>query len=702
MKHLFAIALICFTNLAIAQKQEKKNTTTVDTIKAIQLDEIIVKGNPLNAISHSVITVDEAKKNSQPRTATDLFKDIPGFSIQKRSAIASEPSLRAFKYEQMNIKYDAGGKYVHACPNRMDPITAHIIPEEVRKIEVIKGPFTSRYGQTFGGIVNIVTSPTIHPENGLYGEFQSGYETNGNNSASRAELQYVKNKFNFTVNGEYRNYGNYKDGNGIKTPSGFVTKSYSAKAGYNFSANQTIRFDWRQKFGDQIVHTGLPMDSPYDNSYSMGLDYKWKMVSEKIKNISFKSYYTFVDHLMTNGFDLNNPRPNYPAIDARTPVSSTSHGGRFEIEHQPDSKLSMFYGIDLDNIYREGKKSVVANVNPNTGEPFAIPTTTISEVWQDATTNDLGIFIEFNYNFSDYFAATAGARTDYTTAKIDSPDTGFLALYNGTVSDKTDVTFAGHFGLKFNKKGWNAQLSFGRGVRTASMLERYIYRFEIGSDSRQYIGNPNLKPEVNYQTELSISKKIEHFSVGTSAFISYMDNYITGVLRPSLTGGTSCGGIAPIAPKQFVNVNAYQYGFETFVDFEIIKNLSFSTNISLTKARNLTLKEPLAQVFPMVIRNELKYEKPKYWLSLRSEIVDNQNDFAPSFAETATPGYEVFDLRIGYKPIKNVTFGGAVLNIFDEGYYSHLNFSFKNADINNGYRIHEPGRNFSVFAKYNF
>ena len=507
MKKIFALALFGFAGIAIAQNQEKRDLIRIDSIEAIQLDEIILKKNSLQNISHAVIAIDETKKNSQPRTATDLFKDIPGFSIQKRSAIAAEPSLRAFKYEQMNIKFDAGAKYVHACPNRMDPITAHIIPEEVRKIEVIKGPFTSRFGQTFGGIVNIVTTPKIASKNGLYGEIQTGFETNGNNSASRAELQYVKNKFNLTVNGEYREYGNYKDGNGVETPSGFITKSYSAKAGYNVNDNQTIRLDWRQKFGEQIIHTGLPMDSPFDDSYSIGLDYKWRSVSEKIKNISFKSYYTFVDHLMTNGFDLDKPRPNFPAIDARTPVKSTSYGGRFEIEHQPTTKWNVFYGTDLDHIFREGKKSVTANVNPNTGEPFETPTTTIAEVWQDATIDDLGVFTEFNYSFSNYFAATAGARMDYVTAKIASPDAGFLAIYE-TISDKIDVTFAGHVGLKFNKNDWNSQLSFGRGVRTASMLERYIYRFEIGSDSRQYIGNPDLKPEVNYQTEWNISKKI--------------------------------------------------------------------------------------------------------------------------------------------------------------------------------------------------
>lgn len=700
MNKIAIFAMLWLSAMGIAQTNNA-TYTKIDTAKTYLIDEIIIEGNSLKDISHSVIAIDEAKKNSQPRTATDLFKDIPGFGIQKRSAIASEPSLRAFKYEQMNIKYDAGGKYVHACPNRMDPITAHIIPEEVRKIEVIKGPFTTRYGQTFGGIVNIVTSPKIHAENGIFGELQSGFETNGNNSATRAELQWVKNKFNLTLNGEYREYGNYKDGNNVETPSGFITKSYSAKVGYHFTENQSLRIDWRQKFGEQIIHTGLPMDSPFDDSYSLGIDYQWKNISEKIKNISFKSYYTFVDHLMTNGFDLDKPRPNFPAQDARTPVNSNSFGGRFEMEHQPTKNLTIFYGTDLDNIAREGQRTVVANINPNTGMPFTIPTTTVSEVWQDAEINDLGIFTEFNYHFTEYLAATAGARIDFVNAKIGSPDPGFIAIY-GNVSNKDDITFAGHVGLKFKKNGWNSQLSFGKGVRTASMLERYIYRFEIGSDSRQYIGNPNLKPEVNYQTEWSISKKWENLQLGTSIFISYLDNYITGIVRPSLTGGTSCGGTAPAAPKQYFNVNAYQYGFEAFADLKILENLSFSTNISYTKARNLTLKEPLAQVFPLAIRSELKFEKPKYWLSFRTEIISKQNDFAPSFAETATPGYEVCDFRMGYKPFKNTTLGGAVLNIFDEAYYAHLNFAFKNADFNNGYRIHEPGRNFSVFVKYEF
>jgi hypothetical protein len=43
------------------------------------------------------------------------------------------------------------------------------------------------------------------------------------------------------------------------------------------------------------------------------------------------------------------------------------------MEHQPTTKLNVFYGLDLDNIFREGEKSVTANINPNTGEPITNP-----------------------------------------------------------------------------------------------------------------------------------------------------------------------------------------------------------------------------------------------------------------------------------------------------------------------------------------
>ena len=129
--------------------------------QAFDLDNIIVTADPFGNLAQSRIVYDDVKAITQPRNVSDLFKDIPGFGIIKRGAYASEPVFRAFKYEQLNVQYDGGMKILNACPNRMDPITTHVIPEEIERIEVVKGPFTVRFGQNFGGIINMVSKTPV-------------------------------------------------------------------------------------------------------------------------------------------------------------------------------------------------------------------------------------------------------------------------------------------------------------------------------------------------------------------------------------------------------------------------------------------------------------------------------------------------------------------------------------------------------------
>jgi iron complex outermembrane receptor protein len=204
------------------------------------LDEILLTSNPLEDITHSITVVDDIKKGSQPRNAAELFNDINGFSIQKRSAMASEPSLRAFKYEQMNIKFDGATKICPACPNRMDPITSHVIPEEIGKIEVVKGPYTVTFWTNFWRRGQH-GHQQLYVNKGLHGSVQAGYELNGENKmVTRAEIQYAKEKYDVTFNGEYRDFGDYEDGNGVETPAGFNTVSYSCETGIRTLRKPTI------------------------------------------------------------------------------------------------------------------------------------------------------------------------------------------------------------------------------------------------------------------------------------------------------------------------------------------------------------------------------------------------------------------------------------------------------------------------------
>ena len=695
------ILVFSYPNYKTVKLPAKDGMVVAMVKKTISLDEVVVKADPMADIIHSVVVMDDVVKSSQPRNVADLFKDIPGFSIQKRSATAMEPSLRSFKYEEMNIKYDGGNKMVNACPNRMDPITAHVIPESVRKIEVVKGPFTVRFGQIFGGLVNMVTRQPTPDDYGLHGNLQSGYETNGNNLVLRADVLYATEKLDLNVDGEHRDFGDYTDGAGVVTPAGFKTDSYSIKLGYNPTKNQRLQVNWHQKFGSEIKHAGLPMDSPKDDSYLLGLDYKVKKLSEKIKYVQFKSYYSYVDHLMTNGYGMKTPRPNYPAFDARTPVTSNTMGGKLEVALTPKKEWLIYTGLDADIIKRDGTKTVIVNNNPNTGVPLDPPMIKKMKVWQDAYINDFGVFAEANHKLSDHYYVTAGLRTDYVVSEAKDPAQGFVNIY-GKQGRKTDVTIGGNLSVKYKKDDYQLQLAVGRGTRTPSMLERYIYRFIVGRDSREYIGNPNLKPEINNQAEVSVQRKWTKFQAGGSIFYSYFQDYITPVLTPALTSSVGSCGAPPKPPKVFKNVDAYQYGFDSYVAYQLTDRWLIKADMAFTKAYDITLDEPLAQVAPPNAHLEVKYDTGTYWVDVRGELVATQTDYAPSFLETETPGHNTIDLRLGWKPYKGLSVGGAVLNLTDEAYYNHLNFAFKNADDLNGRHIFEPGRSFSVFLKYKF
>jgi iron complex outermembrane recepter protein len=290
MKTFYSVLLgTLITTMSFGQEQNgtKKDTTQQQITK---LDEVIVTGNLKNDPVLTVVSNKNDEKIVQPKNVADLFNNINGFSVIKRGNYVIDPSFRAAQYEQLNVQYDGGTKAMHACPNRMDPITTHIIPEEISRIEIIKGPYTVRYGATFGGIVNLVTQKPDYEDYGLHGKVSAGYESNGTALVNLAQLQYIQKQYDIVANVGYRDFGNYKDGDGTEIPSAFRSTDYGIKLGYNFSDNQRLQAHWRQSFGRDVLHAGLPMDTEYDNSSILSLDYKLDDIGKITKSITAKAY----------------------------------------------------------------------------------------------------------------------------------------------------------------------------------------------------------------------------------------------------------------------------------------------------------------------------------------------------------------------------------------------------------------------------
>ncbi len=700
MKTLYSV-LLCTLITAISygqeQKEIKKDTTKQ---KMTKLNEVIVTGNLKTDPVLTIVSNKYDEKIVQPKNVADLFNNINGFSVIKRGNYAIDPSFRAAQYEQLNIQYDGGTKAMHACPNRMDPITTHIIPEEISKIEIIKGPYTVRYGATFGGIINLVTQKPDYEDHGLQGKVSGGYESNGNSLVNLVQLQYIQDKYDIVANAGYRDFGNYEDGDGIEIPSSFRSTDYGIKIGYNLTEDQRIQAHWRQSFGRDVLHAALPMDTEYDNSSIISLDYKLDNIGEIAKSLTAKAYYSYVDHLMTN---VN--RPSFMMTEASSAVDATTAGGKIELNWKPAEKLNVFSGLDALHIARDGGRTRLVKIM--NGSPLPMPMEFNDKVWQDSYITDLGLFTEVKYSISAKTIFTAGIRYDNVVSDIQDPEDDFAAMYD--LEKRTEHNVSATVSIKKSVSDkFTIEAAYGRGVRSANMIERFINHFTVGQDPYEYIGNPNLKAEVNNQFEIGFKGNeplingFNNFRYETSFYYSFFENYIVGIVDETLTR-KYMPMVEPTNPKVFRNLDeAYKTGFEAMGQVDFLDHYYFKTEFSYVYTRNKDLEESLPLTPPFTTRLSIGIDKTKFWANMQYNLVSKQDNISESFGETETDGYQTLDIRLGLKPIKNITLGIAVLNAFDEAYNNHLNFSFTNQADFGRTPITEPGRNFSAFLQYKF
>ena len=693
--------LLCTLIYTLSFSQQKNDKTT-DTIaqKIVQLDEVFITGNAFTDPVLTSLSNDYQKNIVQPKNVTDLFNNLNGFSVIKRGNYAIDPSFRASQYEQLNIQYDGGTKAMHACPNRMDPITTHIIPEEVSKIEIIKGPYTVRYGATFGGVINIVTAKPNVGDTGFHGKVSGGYESNGNSYVTMLELQQVTKTYDLVGNVGYRDFGNYEDGSQIEIPSSFRSTDYGLKFGYNFTENQRIQAHWRQSFGRDVLHAGLPMDTEYDNSSILSLDYKWMDIGAILKAITAKAYYSYVDHLMTN--DL---RPSFMMSGASSAVDATTLGGKLELNWKPLDKLTVFSGIDLMHIARDGGRDRTVKVM--NGITLPTPRLFTDKVWQDSYIDDIGLFTEAKWSINNATILTAGMRADIIVSNIKDPEADFAALYD--LKKRTEETISGTISVKkMVSDNFIIEAAYGRGVRSANMIERFINHFSVGQDSYEYIGNPNLKAEVNNQFEIgfkgyeNLNTLFNKFSYETSFYYSFFENYIVAIEDTSLRR-KFMPTVQPVHPKVFRNLDeAYKTGFEIMGKLDFLNDYYLKAQAAYVYAKNKDLNESLPLIPPLNLTLFGGFEKEKFWANAQYKMSSKQSNISESFGEIETAGYEILDLRFGVNPFKNVALGVAVLNVFDQTYHDHLNFSFNNQADFGTVPITEQGRNITVFFQKKF
>jgi iron complex outermembrane receptor protein len=639
------------------------------------------------------------------RDAGDFLRSVPNINGIRKGGIAIDPVIRGFKYSQLNVQINNGQKIEGGCPNRMDNPVSHVEIDDMREIEVYKGPYALRYGPSFGGIVNLKTfKPMPESKFTVHAGAMMGYESNWNGMKQQVFVKGGNRKFYFYLSGNHKDYGNYSDGNGKEVPSEFKRYNYSVQAGFTPIKDQQFLLSFEESYGRDVAFPTLPMDEREDNTRLMSIDYKGRL-SKTINHLHLKAYHSKVHHIMDN-----KERPFSDTVVAISEIKAINWGYRAEAGIYT-GLCQLYVGTDFENIDKDGDRTKYFIMQP---------TLPVKEemLWDNANIRNFGFFAEWNKSL-DPVKIVAAVRLDLnsaTSGPLHSENMMGMPVYrnDSTTSDFVNFSFSAGATWDISDR-FALSLSFGRGTRSPDMNERFITLLPIGYDPYDYLGNPQLKPETNNQADLKLRyNSQEAGTLDAGIFYSYVNRFISGVLVPETVAKPQTKGVYGV--KQFENIgDVWLTGFELSWaspeswDLGITADAAYTygvnpeTEVYIIQNGEVTGKEtvkndalPEIPPFEGSITVFYKFLKGKLVPRASVRMVALQGHISQSYEETETPGFVNAGLSFTWQAHPVLSISGGVNNIFNQPYYEHLNRRMIGTKEN----LYEPGRSFFVVLRF--
>ena len=672
---LLVVIVLLFLTVGLQGQSSQSTAARIDPSDSVYLQAVEILG--FRPISESKERSRLTSMELMSHDAGAVLNRLPAVNgIRKSGGYGFDPVLRGFKYDQLGVLIDGIQTTTVACPNRMDPPTSQVSINALSSIEIHKGPYSLRYGNHIGGVINFQSArPDHHAENTFYSRISSGYETNGSIWRSEALAGVTSEKYDYQLTGSWHRGADYQDGDGNLVPASFTRANLSMHAGFRPGNNQEMSLRVTRNFARNADYAALPMDLRKDDTWLFHLRHDADLVPGNKLKISTSGYASLVDHLMDNFDKQLAPR----MVNAETPVRTRNFGARTEL--RSDAGLRRFLtGVDFNFEHADGYRVREFLMGPKAGN------TLTDNVWQSGRILKTGAFFVYSSRWNDLKYNLSG-RINLNTADAMTPDADFSSLYETTRSLQVNPGITG--GIAYNAKYFSYAFWAGRVQRSGNLSERFMNSFPVGLDPYELVGNPQLRPEVNNQADLILtfdSKKGTRIEF--DIFYAYLQDYISSVIRPDLDPKM------PSAPgvRQYDNIDAATI---TGAEMSVLQRLPFQlegrVDVAAQLGSNLDIGEPLPEIPPLDLRAGLhgSYLGNKLRPSLSARYVLDQSRISETFGETETPSFWLMDLDISYRAFKKFLVSVGVRNLFDMAYYEHLNRSISQT----GNPIYNPGRN---------
>ena len=643
---LYSIAAIFFatTHTLFAQQEQDSTYRNIEVVK-------ITKVLPKSQNKQNLETKQSDLLNHDAGKFLNSIPEING--IKKAGNYATDPVLRGFKYEQLNIVIDGAAHAVNACPSRMDPAVSQVNMNMVQEAEIYKGPYHFRYGNSFGGTINFVTLAPEFTENlKLGGRISSGYESNGNVFRNELFSQLSHQKIVWDLFGSYQKGDRYKDGNGDEVRSAFLRYNMGTKGNFKWNDQNVTTLQINTNQGRDVEFAALNMDLIYDKTWMFQLKHLAEFNQKYLKHLDFNSYYSFVDHSMGT-----------PDRKMVSDVQSTTYGARLESKFAFGKNI-FYTGLDYKHEGAENIRMIMPAMMPMRD----------GTSWQDSSIDQIGWFNEYQFNFKNS-KLVASLRLDYNKGDAKALSNLFKTLYG----DGKAENFNHSLSLGYNKNLCNHNqlgIWLGRAQRSGSLTERYINRFAVGIDAYELVGNPDLKPETSKNLELgTYFTNNSNFDFNITGFFSEIeDKIMTGnaELRCNTdTNKQQCEDYmlsvgtpwtmdynrgAPDTWNVTRPINAEEaevYGIETGLNWEFAENWKLGLNYTWTETeiKDKQLNNPVLNDTPKHMANaSLKWQAADFVnLWARGEYRSERARFTSNYENLTVANQAVYDALGDYK-----------------------------------------------------
>ncbi len=603
-----------------------------------------------------------------PANVTDLFLDLPGLDVNGVGPSQARPVIRGYTGQRILLLED--GIRMNNTRRQQDfgEIPSIVALEEVRQVEVVRGPASVLYGtDAIGGAVNLITRqpPAAGGPAQFHGSIGYRYQGAGGQQRPWGQLNGSTGRFNFLAFGSYRDAGSYIAPPGTfggqtlaygtrVRDTGVRDQNYAAQLGFAVSETQQLRVRYERYtandagFGDvdnSALNTPnaptIKITYPDQGVDKLSLGYRAAALRSVLADrLDVTTYYqSNARHLNLDIFIPFGPgTPPGAGLIATTRNFTDLNTWGFRVEAAKTVALThlLTYGIDG---FRDGSTNTDSITQTVVG--FGPPKSTVSTTPQvpNASFRSLGAFAQMELALAPRLTVIAGVRgQDIRAATRTTPGITAPSLTS------TDRTVVGSLNTSY-ALGQNVSLigTVGRGFRSPNLVERF-FTGPTPEGSGYQKQTPGLKPETSLNADLGVRVRQGPVSLEIFGF----RNQISNGIAIEATGDTVQG------LEEFQNVNVAKLrtiGLEAAGEVAIGAGFSTAANFTVFDTKDvLNPRNPVGQSYATRVGGSLRYEERsgRFWLAYDVRHYGEQKDVAiSSRVGSPTPSFTVQNARAG-------------------------------------------------------